>query len=149
MEVILELDRFLERKNKAAHESLHEVGLDLIQAHLLETPSTLHVSFLSTNMIENTFRNFRHESGRVNRWRTETDQAMRWLATGLLTAEEGFHRLSHYRELSVLADHLEARVDEKNLEVLQNKLPGWLQGEGELVKDAHAEQSADTVMSRG
>ena len=76
LEVLLELDRFLEHKNKAARESLHEAGLDLIRVHLLDTPATLHVSFLSTNMIENTFRNFRYESGRVNRWRTETDQAM-------------------------------------------------------------------------
>ena len=133
LEVILELDKFLKDKNTSAHESLHEAGLDLIRVHLLDTPATLHVNFLSTNMIENTFRNFRHESGRVNRWRRETDQAMpvcvrtrtgrRWLATGLLTAEEGYHRLSHYQDLSVLVDHLATKKDEKVLKALWEKLP--------------------------
>ena len=62
----------------------------------------------------------------MNHWRVETDQAMRWLATGLLTAEEGFHRLSHYRDLSVLVDHLTARKDEENLKALREELPDWL-----------------------
>jgi transposase-like protein len=140
LEVIVELDRFLEGKNKSAHESLHEAGLDLIRVHLLETPSTLHVSFLSTNMIENTFRNFRHESGRVNRWRRETDQAMRWLATGLLTAEAGFHRLSHYRDLTVLVARLATRKDEENLKALREELPDWLWPESELDGDEYSGQ---------
>lgn len=147
LEVLLELDTFLERKNKSAHESLHEAGMDLIQVHLLEAPATLHVSFLSTNMIENTFRNFRYESGRVNRWRRETDQAMRWLATGLLTAEGGYHRLSHYRDLSVLADHLVAHVDEKNVKALWEEMPGWLREECVSMEGIHKEQSVNTDMS--
>ena len=146
LEVIVELDRFLAGKNKSAHESLHEAGLDLIQVHLLDTPATLHVSFLSTNMIENTFRNFRYESKRVNRWRVETDQAMRWLATGLLTAEEGYHRLSHYGDLSVLADHLTARKDEENLKALREDLPDWLQAESELEDDGYSGQSLTPVI---
>ena len=148
LEVLLELDRFQERKNKSAHESLHGAGLDLIQVHLLETPATLHVNFLSTNMIENTFRNFRGESGRVNRWRREMDQAMRWLVTGLLRAEEGYHCLSHYRDLSVLVDHLAVHVDEQNVKALWEKLPDWLRVECVSMEDIHDTQSADTVMFR-
>ncbi len=147
LEVLLELDAFLKRKNKSAQESLHEAGLDLIQVHLLEAPATLHVSFLSTNMIENTFRNFRYESGRVSRWRRETDQAMRWLATGLLTAEGGYHRLSHYRDLSVLVDHLVTRVDEKNVKALWEELPDWLRTEYVPVESIHNEEAISTVMS--
>lgn len=146
VEVMLELDKFLER-NKAAQESLHEAGLDLIRVHLLDTPATLHTSFLSTNMIENTFRNFRYESGRVNRWRSETDQAMRWLATGLLRAEEGYHRLSHYRDLSVLVTNLTMKKDRKNLKELRGKLPRWLQGECILLEGTPNEQSVETAMS--
>ena len=145
--VILELDSFLEHKNKAARDSLHEAGLDLLRVHLLDTPATLHRSLLSTNIIENTFRNFRYESGRVNRWRAETDQAMRWLATGLLTAEKGFHRLSHYRDLSVLVDHLATRKDEETLEALRHKLPNWLQTEYEWAKEDLDEQSSEPAMS--
>jgi hypothetical protein len=53
---------------------------------------------------------------------------MRWLATGLLTAEEGYHRLSHYRDFLVLVDNLAMREDEKNLKALQGKLPDWPSG---------------------
>ena len=94
--------------------------------HLLDTPSTLHRSLLSTNIIENMINNFRRSSGRVNRWRLETDQAARWLATGLLSAEEGFRRLSHYWDLRKLIVHLAIKRDENNLEALKDKLPDWL-----------------------
>lgn len=129
MEVLRELDTFLKRENVATRQSLHEAGLDLIRIHLLDTPSTLHRSLLSTNMIENTIRNFRHSSGRVNRWRVETDQAARWLATALLSAEEEFRRLSHYRDLPVLLAHLKTKRDPKNLGGLKEKLPDWLRKE--------------------
>jgi len=68
-------------------------------------------------------------SGRVNRWRVETDQAARWLATGLLSAEEGFQRLSHYKDLPVLLAHLKTKRDRKNLGALTEKLPNWLRKE--------------------
>jgi len=129
LEVVVELDAFLEPKNQAALNSLHEAGLDLIRVHLLDTPSTLHRSLLSTNIIENMINNFRRSSGRVNRWRLETDQAARWLATGLLSAEEGFRRLSHYWDLRKLIVHLAIKRDENNLEALKDKLPDWLSAE--------------------
>jgi len=129
LEVVEELDAFLEPKNQAALNSLHEAGLDLIRVHLLDTPSTLHRSLLSTNMIENMINNFRRSSGRVNRWRLETDQAARWLATGLLSAEEGFRRLSHYWDLPKLMVHLAIKRDENNLETLRDRLPDWLSDE--------------------
>ncbi len=74
-------------------------------------------------MIENTIQNFRYGSGKVNRWRVETDQAVRWLAAGLVTAAEGFHHLSHYENLSVLVAHLTTRRDKEDLKALQKKLP--------------------------
>jgi peptidoglycan/LPS O-acetylase OafA/YrhL len=55
----------------------------------LEVPNTLNTSLLSTNCIENPFRNVRSRIGRVKRWRNST-MAERWLAYGLLTAEKGF-----------------------------------------------------------
>ncbi len=67
LEVVEELDAFLEPKNQAALNSLHEAGLDLLRVHLLDTPSTLLRSLLSPNMVENMIHNFRRSSGRVNR----------------------------------------------------------------------------------
>ncbi|MBC8492657.1 MAG: transposase [Chloroflexi bacterium] len=126
IDVLGELDGFLVPKNLAALNSLHEAGADLIRIHLLDAPSTVHGTFLSTNLIENMINNIRRSSRRVNRWRPETDQAARWLATGLLAAEEGFRRVPNYRDLATLGSHLTAKRDEENLRKLNERLPDWL-----------------------
>ncbi len=69
-------------------------------------PSTLHVSLLSTSLIENSFRNTRRKLGRVTRFRAETDQASRWLAAALFEAEKGFRHLIGYKVLPRLAESL-------------------------------------------
>jgi putative transposase len=106
-EVLAELEEFLRMKNAAALASLREAGDELIALHILDVPSTLHGSLLSTNLIENSFRNTRRKLGRVTRFRAETDQASRWLAYALLEVEKGFHRISGWRELPALARSLE------------------------------------------
>ena len=93
--------------------------------HLLDTPSTVHGTLLSTNLIENMINNIRRSSRRVNRWRPETDQPARWLATGLLTAEDRFRRLPNYRDLGTLVKHLNEKRDAKNLAEMQESLPDW------------------------
>ena len=103
------IERFLMDKNAAALDSLREAGEELITLHRLDVPSTLHVSLLSTNLIENSFRNTRRKLGRVTRFRAETDQASRWLAAALLEAEKGFRRLMGYKDLPRLAEALARR----------------------------------------
>lgn len=126
LEVLRELDDFLAGKNQAALNSLHEAGLDLIRVYLLDAPSTLHRSLLSTNIVENVILNIRRNTDRVKWWQPQTDQASRWLATGLLWAEEGFQRIAHYRDLPQLVVHLAIRRDERNLNRLRDQLPDWL-----------------------
>ena len=87
-EVVAELVVFLTPLNAEALKSLHEAGADLIALHRLEVPSTLHRNLLSTNAIENSFRNTRRKLGRVTRFRAETDQATRWLAFALTEVGE-------------------------------------------------------------
>jgi serine/threonine protein kinase len=94
------------QKAVAAYESLLEAGGDLIALQTLGAPSTLNASFLSTNLIENPYRNVRKKLGRVTRFRPETDQASRWLATGLLEAEKGFRRIRGHADLRTLHDLL-------------------------------------------
>jgi len=105
-EVLAELGRFLATKNAAALASLHEAGEDLIALHKLEVPSTLHTSLLSTNVIENSYRNVRRKLGRVTRFRAETDQSSRWLAYALDEAEKGFRRIQGHAGLK----HLKAAL---------------------------------------
>jgi transposase-like protein len=106
-EVLGELEEFLGKKNAEALASLHEAGEELVALHVLGVPSTLHKSLLSTNLIENSFRNTRRKLGRVTRFRAETDQASRWLAYALLEVEKGFRRISGWRDLHALSRALE------------------------------------------
>ena len=73
----------------------------------LNVPNTLHRNLLSTNAIENSFRNTRRKLGRVTRFRAETDQATRWLAFALTEVEKGFHRISGYADMPDLTKALE------------------------------------------
>ena len=120
---LCELDEFLADKNSSARDSLHEGGLDLITVHLLDVPATLNQSLTNTNMIENVIHNFRRTSGRVCRWQAQTDQAARWLATGLTEAEKGFRKISHSRDLSELAEALESGCYYATLKEYQGDLP--------------------------
>jgi len=106
-EVVGELKTFLKPLNAEALKSLHEAGDDLIALHCLNVPSTLHRNLLSTNAIENSFRNTRRKLGRVTRFRAETDQATRWLAFALTEVEKGFRRISGHKDLPHLVAALE------------------------------------------
>jgi putative transposase len=106
-EVLRDLEVFLGGRNAESLSSLREAGDELIALHILGVPSTLHKNLLSTNLIENSFRNTRRKLGRVTRFRAETDQASRWLAYALLEVEKGFNRLSGWRDLPALARALE------------------------------------------
>ncbi len=121
-EAYLELESFLADKNASALASLHEAGDELIALHCLDVPATLHVSLLSTNLIENSFRNTRRKLGRVTRFRAETDQASRWLAAALLEVEQGFRRLMGYRNLPRLAEALERRCASSQEVLLERRL---------------------------
>jgi putative transposase len=109
MEVVKELREFLKGKNSEALKSLEEAGEDLIALQSLNVPNTLHRNLLSTNAIENSFRNTRNKLGRVTRFRAETDQATRWLAFALLEVEKGFRRISGYDAMPKLIAALEAK----------------------------------------
>jgi transposase-like protein len=98
-EALSELERFVSRCNAAAVESLREAGDDMLGLHGLNVPATLNMRLLSTNLIENPFRNVRRKTDRVCRWRKDSEQASRWLAHALLEAERGFRRLRNYQDL--------------------------------------------------
>jgi len=68
----------------------------------LEVPSTLNRSLLSINAIENAFLNLRRHIGRVWRWRSNTDQADRWVASGLYLSEKTFHRIPGCNDMDKL-----------------------------------------------
>lgn len=101
-----ELEDFLEKRNQGALASLREAGEDLLTFHRLNVPSTLNVSFLSTNLIENVMLNYRRTINRVTKWSGKEDQVDRWSAMALLQAEEGFRKIRHHRDLPKLISAL-------------------------------------------
>jgi putative transposase len=111
-EILNELEGFVGGINQSALESLKEAGDDLITIHKLHVPATLNKSLLSTNAIENSFRNTRLKTRRVCRWRGETEQPARWLAYALLEAESGFNRIRGYRDIDKLKNALCIKVKE-------------------------------------
>ena len=61
---------------------------------------------LSTHAIENTLRNWRQSTHGVNRWQRKSDMATRWLASGLLWAQHGFHRVRGHEQMNRLMEAL-------------------------------------------
>lgn len=114
-EVASELRAFLKDKNAKARNSLEEAGDDLLRVFELEVPNTLHRTLLSTNCIENVFKNLRRHIGRVCRWRAGNDQCDRWMASGLTLAQKGFRRIVGHEDLPALREALEKHNEQKNV----------------------------------
>jgi hypothetical protein len=94
-----ELLDFVSERNAAAALALENRKDALLAFHRLDVPSTLNVTFLSTNLIENVLRNWREATGNVKRWNEKEDMIPRWMASGLLWAEAGFRRIRHAEDL--------------------------------------------------
>ena len=90
-------------RNFAAGEALSVRRDCLLAFHRLDVPSTLNVTFLSTNNIENVMGNARGTIGRVCRWRDETNQVARWMGVALMRAQSGFRRVRGHAQLDQLS----------------------------------------------
>lgn len=96
------IETFLSGKNAQARASWAEGGQELLTLLRLDVSNELSKSLLSTNSIENVFKNLRRHIGKVCRWRESTDQADRWLASGLTLASKGFRRIAGHERLPEL-----------------------------------------------
>ncbi len=78
---------------------------DLLGLHRLNVSAELNKIFPSTNMIENVIRNLRLATVSVKRWKTNggSNMVSRWMAAGLIRAEQGFRRVHGYHRLGELA----------------------------------------------
>lgn len=110
------IEAFLSNKNAQARASWVEGGEELLALPNLGVTNELHKSLLSTNCIENAFKNLRRHIGKVCRWRGNSDQADRWLASGLILASKGFRRIAGYKHLPELIRALERQyVNERSI----------------------------------
>jgi len=115
------IEAFLKDKNAQAKASWLEAGEEVIALPRLDVPNELHRSLLSTNCIENVFKNVRGHIGKVCRWRESTDQADRWLASGLILASKGFRRIVGHKHLPELVRALERKYGNERREENQRK----------------------------
>ena len=106
-EAVEAIEAFLSNKNAQAQASWAEAGGEVMALPRLDVSNELHRSLLSTNCIENVFKNLRSHIGKVCRWRESTDQADRWLASGLSLASKGFRRIVGHKRLPELVQALE------------------------------------------
>jgi len=97
---------FVSERNAAAALALRRRKEGLLAFHRLDVPSTLNITFLSTNLIENVQRNWREATGNIKRWNEKNDMVSRWMASGLLWAEAGFRKVRGHEDLPRLAQAL-------------------------------------------
>lgn len=106
---------FLSERNAAAAIALNNRKGDLLAFHNLNVPSTLNVTFLNTNSIENAFKNWREATGNVKRWSLKKDMVSRWSASGMLWAECGFNKIRHAGDLKALVAVLSSSAKPSSL----------------------------------
>lgn len=111
-EALESLRKFLEEKSAQALASLEEADGEMIAFFELNVPNSLNKSFLSTNSIENAFKNTRRKINRVTRWREESKHASKWLAYALLMAEKGFRGVKGCSEMPRLMEALKVPASE-------------------------------------
>ena len=95
-----------EERHAAAALALREREEALLAVHRLGVPSTLNVTFLNSNLIENRIRNWRGATQQIKRWQVKSDMVDRWMASGLLWAEAGFKKIRHAKDLPALVSAL-------------------------------------------
>jgi transposase-like protein len=98
----------LGRINIQAAASLDEGFEETLTLHRLGVPPVLRVHLATTNLLESPFHHARRVMRNVKRWRPNTNQAARWIASGLLQVERRMRRITGYRSMSVLRSLLEA-----------------------------------------
>jgi transposase-like protein len=97
-----ELHKWLGERHAGAQQSLTDVKGRLLVVHALEVGEDLQRSLLSTNAIENVMRNLRAHMHGVKRWRTDGTMVSRWMASGLLWLQKGFHPVRGHQAMPKL-----------------------------------------------
>ena len=72
-----ELLSYCEERNAAAALALRGREEALLAVHRLGVPSTLNVTFLNSNLIENRIRNWRGATHQIKRWQVKSDMVDR------------------------------------------------------------------------
>lgn len=106
------LARSLDKAHPGAAASLREGLSETLTVQRLGVHQDLARSLSTTNAIENLNGTIRHISRRVKRWRNG-NMVLRWVATGIFEAANGFRRLRGCKQMATLVEGLR-RLDSSN-----------------------------------
>lgn len=107
----------LERINPSAARSLAEGLEETLTIHRLGVPEALRKTLFSTNPIESALSVVEDKCRRVKKWQGG-DMKLRWVASGLLFAEEQFQRVKGYRDIPQLVAAIQALASGGKLPVV-------------------------------
>lgn len=107
----------LERINPSAARSLAEGLEETLTIHRLGVPEALRKTLFSTNPIESALSVVEDKCRRVKKWQGG-DMKLRWVASGLLFAEEQFRRVKGYRDIPQLVAAIQALASGGKLPVV-------------------------------
>jgi putative transposase len=103
----------LARSHPGAAASLREGMVETLTVTRLQIRGSLKRTLESTNPCESMIECVRRTSRNVKRWQSG-DMALRWIAAGMLEAEQQFRRVIGYRDLAKLAIAIERDLTTKN-----------------------------------
>jgi putative transposase len=107
-----EVLRDLVKRNRSAAQSLEE-GLDeTLLLHRLGM-TEFSASFATTNCIESVNAHLERTTRKVKHWQN-SPQRSRWIAAGLIEAEERMRRVNNYERLGVLKNALSTAISNPN-----------------------------------
>ena len=107
-----ELAKTLERENRSAANSLREGLSETLTLHRLKM-TEFSRSFSTTNCIENVNSLLENTTRNVKRW-TNSTQRFRWVAAGLLEAEQRMRKVDNYQRLPYLQGAITAAIENRN-----------------------------------
>ncbi|NGX37607.1 MAG: hypothetical protein K1000chlam2_00764 [Chlamydiae bacterium] len=111
------LEKWLERINPSAAESLRECFEELLTVHRLCVPPLLRKTLHSTNPIESMFSQVSQKTGRIKSMK-RGKMAQRWVATALLDAEQRFRIVKGFLQIPEVKDRIRALQKERKAEVV-------------------------------
>jgi transposase-like protein len=93
------------RINKNAANSLLEGLEETLTLHRLEISEIFKKSFCTTNIIENVNSQIGRYTRNVKFWKT-SDQRQRWVAAGLMEAEQKMNKVINHKKLSIMKEKI-------------------------------------------
>ena len=115
-EELQKLEKWLERINPSAADSLTECLEQLLTVHRLRVPPLLRKTLHSTNPIESMFSMVGRQIGKLKSIK-QGKMAQRWVATALLDAEKRFRSVKGHLQIAEVKDRIQSLQNEQTMAV--------------------------------